>query len=154
MDATIGKDKPLFDMLEPGSIVLVDRLGRSGTCKFPIAGHYQPCIKARASAAQVDFLALPPTGALVNPIELAWAYLKKLVAHMRPPGNPEDAREQIIRGPRNLAEALPMIKAAALEMNATRACSPHSFTAAEVARSCGGATRAQRNSTQTRVRRA
>jgi hypothetical protein len=38
---------------------------------------------------------------------------------MLPPGNPEDARGQIIRGPRNLAEALPMIRQAAADMNAT-----------------------------------
>ena len=41
-DAYIGSDAPLFDLLPPDSLLLVDRLGRSGRCKFPIAEHYSP----------------------------------------------------------------------------------------------------------------
>lgn len=118
-DAIFGSEKPLFEQLPAGSIVLADRLGRSGKCKYPIAGHYQPCIKAAANAAQVGYAILAPSGALLSPVEVAWYYLKRLVARMQPPGGPEDARQQIIRGPRTLAEALPMIKAAAAQMNAT-----------------------------------
>jgi len=118
-DAMLGGDKPLFELIGKGGILLVDRLGRSGRCKFPIAGHYQPEIKAAANAAGCGYAPLAPGGACENPCENAWLSIKQIVAKMRPPGNPEDARQQIIRGPRTMAEALPMILAAALQMNAT-----------------------------------
>jgi hypothetical protein len=117
-DAMFGSEGALFDLLEEGDM-LMDRLGRSGRCSFPIAGHYQPGIKAAANAACIGLICLAPTGALQNPIELAWADLKRRIAQMQPPGEPEDARGQIIRGPRTMAEALPMIQRAAEEMNAT-----------------------------------
>jgi hypothetical protein len=118
-DAIIGNKTPLFKGLPRGAIMLVDRLGRSGRCKFPIASHYQPGIKALANAAGVGYMCLPPHGALLNPIELAWSDFKRRVSLMCPPGNPEDAHKQIVRGPRTLAEALPMFRAAVAEMNAT-----------------------------------
>jgi hypothetical protein len=37
-DAMFGLEAALFHLLEEGEILLMDRLGRSGTCKFPIAG--------------------------------------------------------------------------------------------------------------------
>ena len=117
-DSDIGSDAPLFDLLPPSSFVLVDRLGRSGRCKFPIAEHYSPYIKARFNQAKKGYLCLPPSGALLNPIELAWCELKRRVCYMQPPGEPVDTWGQVIRGPRNLKEARVMIKAAALEMNA------------------------------------
>jgi hypothetical protein len=52
-DAIIGNKLPMFKLLKRGDIMLVDRLGRSGRCKFPIASHYQPGIKALANAAGV-----------------------------------------------------------------------------------------------------
>jgi hypothetical protein len=90
-DSDIGSDAPLFDLLPPSSFVLVDRLGRSGRCKFPIAEHYSPYIKARFNQAKKGYLCLPPSGALLNPIELAWCELKRrvcliLTASSRPAG--------------------------------------------------------------------
>lgn len=48
--------------------LLIDRLGKSGTSDYPIAGHHTPILRVRARAAGVGLLMLPPKGALVNPI--------------------------------------------------------------------------------------
>lgn len=115
-DAIIGGNKPLFDLLPPRSILVVDRLGRSGRSKHPIAGHYMPRIKAAANARGIGYMCLPPHGALLNPIEVLWDVSKARVLDKQPPGNPEDAWEQIIRGPRFLSEFMPMFEEVVLQM--------------------------------------
>jgi len=126
-DAFIGGEKPLLDLLPRGSILVVDRFGRSGASKYPIAGHYMPRIKAAFHRRGIGYMCLPPHGALQNPIEILWNILKSIIADMRPDGEPEDAWEQIIRGPRFLSEALPMIRLAVLQMNENPGVFRHAF---------------------------
>ena len=116
-DAVLGAGKNVFECIPQGAILIGDRLGRSGRCKHPTAGHYNPKIKATASAAGRGYLILPPHGALLNPIEVVWAVLKAILRDMQPPGEPRDSFGHIIRGSRTLSEMKVMLPKAVEELN-------------------------------------
>jgi hypothetical protein len=123
-----GRDGNIFDVLAAHGrqlrgrrkkmLLLIDRLGKSGASVYPVAGHHTPVLRVRARCAGVGLLMLPPKGALVNPIELWNMHVKTVMNAMQPAGAPKDGWQQLIRGPRDKAEALQMLKQAIIDIDA------------------------------------
>jgi len=126
-----GPDGNIFDLLVahgkrlPGRcwkmLLLIDRLGKSGSSAYPVAGHHTPILRVRAREAGCLLLLLPPKGALVNPIELWNMHVKNAMNAMQPAGAPTDGWQQYIRGPRSKDEALTMLKQAFNDIDANAA---------------------------------
>jgi hypothetical protein len=122
-----GEDGNIFDLVVAHGLQLrgrnrkmilcVDRLGKSGSSEYPVAGHHAPELRVRAQSACVGLLMLPPKGALVNPIELWNMHTKRLMNLAQPAGLPKDSWQQFIRGPRTKTEALEMLKQAIIDIN-------------------------------------
>lgn len=68
----------LAPLLEAGDVVYWDRWGRSGRSTNPVAHHYSPNAKASVEAAGAKLKLLPPTGKLLNPIELLFGDTKRV----------------------------------------------------------------------------
>jgi len=93
-------------------VLCIDRLGKSGSSVYAVAGHHRPSFRVRARQVGVGLLMLPPKGALVNPIELWNAHVKWLMLRWQPDGAPSDTWGQLVRGPRTKEEGLAALRSA------------------------------------------
>lgn len=99
-------------------VLCLDRLGKSGSSVYAVAGHHAPELRVRARAAGVGLLMLPPKGAYVNPIENWNGWVKRFLSQWRPPGGAVDNWGQLVRGPRTKEEAIQALKEAAAASDA------------------------------------
>ena len=102
-------------------ILCIDRLGKSGSSRYPVAGHHAPELRVCAHQRGVGLLLLCPKGALVNPIELWNMHVKRVMNSLQPVGAPRADWQQLIRGPRTVLEAREMAQRAVLDLNASPA---------------------------------
>ncbi len=122
-----GEEGNIFDLLASYGrtltgrcrkvILCLDRLGKSGSSEYAVAGHHAPELRVRARKSRIGLLLLCPKGALVNPIELWNMHVKRLMNMAQPHGAPVDAWQQLMRGPRSKTEALEMLKGAVVDIN-------------------------------------
>jgi len=72
----------LSPKIRPGTVVIWDRLGRSGKSQNPSSQHYNPHAHDLLRRRKCQVLFLPPKGKFFNPIELAFSALKTKVRNM------------------------------------------------------------------------
>lgn len=68
----------LAPLLDKGDVVYWDRWGRSGRAKNPTAHHFSPKARLSVEAMGAKLKLLPPTGKLLNPIELLFGDTKRI----------------------------------------------------------------------------
>ena len=66
----------LVPNLQPGEVVIWDRLGKAGRCKNPTKQHYNPDVIRMIENAGCQVKFLPPKGKYFNPIELVFGCIK------------------------------------------------------------------------------
>lgn len=69
-------EESLIPCLRPGEVVIWDRLGRSGRCRFPVKQHYNPRARQLIEEKGCQLMILPPKGKYFDPIELVFGLLK------------------------------------------------------------------------------
>ncbi len=97
-------EESLVPCLCPGEVVIWDRLGRSGRCKFPNKQHYNSRARQLIEEKGCQLLILPPKGKFFDPIELVFSLLKGNVRKTY--GDSVAAMEQRPRTEREIREAV------------------------------------------------
>lgn len=72
----VGND--LCPLLQDGDVVYWDRWGRSGRAKNPVAHHFSPRARELVEATGAKLRLLPPSGKLLDPIELLFGDTKRI----------------------------------------------------------------------------
>lgn len=68
----------LCPLLKKGDVVYWDRWGRSGRAKNPVAHHFSPHARELVEATGAKLTLLPPSGKLLDPIELLFGDTKRI----------------------------------------------------------------------------
>lgn len=118
-----GEEGNIFDLLKAHGdkhkallgrrkqmILVLDRLGKSGSSHYSVSGHHRPEIRAEALKRGVGLALLCPKGAECNPVELFNCAVKRILKRLQPPGGGDDGFGQVQRGPRTEEEALAMLR--------------------------------------------
>lgn len=72
----------LVPNLNPGDVVIWDRLGKAGRCLNPDKQHFNPAARKLIEDKGCRLIFLPPKGKLLNPIELLFGTLKTIIRNM------------------------------------------------------------------------
>lgn len=69
-DECLKVGRRAIQKLDEGDTLIWDQLGKSGTCRNPVAQHFNPVLMRALHNKNINVIHLPPKGKYFNPIEL------------------------------------------------------------------------------------